>query len=130
MEKFLCPSRKSLEDMSFEAGRDFFSKTDGKLLKRGFLKINGRKNSGGFVNAFKFKDDLSFNQDDLSLVFIDEKFCRCLEDFLSDQKTLSIVVETEEISGYVSPKVKHRMTLVSRVISRKNLAKDSVSVSS
>lgn len=130
MEKFLCPSRKSLEDMSFEAGRDFFSKTDGKLLKRGFLKINGRKNSGGFVNAFKFKDDLSFNQDDLSLVFIDEKFCRCLEDFLSDQKTLSIVVETEEISGYVSPKVKHRMTLVSRVISRKNLAKDSAPVSS
>ncbi|MCK9439198.1 MAG: hypothetical protein WCY43_00835 [Patescibacteria group bacterium] len=128
MEKFLCPSRKSLEDMSFEAGRDFFAKTDGKLIKRGFLKINGKKNNGGFVNAFHFKDDLSFNQDDLSLVFIDEKFCRCLEDFLSDQKTLSIIIDVEEVKGYVSPKVKHRMTLVSRVISKKNLTKDSASV--
>lgn len=125
MDNFICPSRKSLEDMSFESGHDLFARTNGKLLKRTVLRVNGRKINGGFVNAFHFKDDFSFNEDDLCLVFIDEKFCKCLEDFLSDQKTLSIIIETKEIAGYVLPRVKHQMTLVSRVISKKSFAENS-----
>jgi len=120
MEKFICPGKTSLEKMSSETNCNLLAKTNGKVIKRIVLKVNGKKLNGGLVNAFHFNDELSLDKNDLCLVFVEDKFVPCLEKFLVDDLTSSIVVESQEISGYVLPKVKYKMSLVSRVISKKN----------
>lgn len=123
---FIFPSKKMLKKVSSRLNYDFFSKTDGELIKKTTLKINGRKETGWVVNGFYFNKDedaFSFDIENYHLVFIDERFAPCLRRFLADESVLSIVVDAQEILGRVYPKVKYRMDVITRVIPIKKIGK-------
>ncbi len=129
-EKFLCPSKSVIDDMLLE-GQNLLSKTNNQLLEKIKLKINGKKEDGYLVNAFKFGEDFfkDIQNGDPCQIFITDQFFKCFEAFLLDPKVFSIIIDVGELTGKVFPKeVKYKIKTISRVVSKKDITKNIVKV--
>lgn len=129
MMKFLCLGKRVLETMSSADKPDEMSsgpiealpKATKDLMTDCCLKIDGKKENGYLINAFLFDEnalkDISENKTEK--VFITNQFKQCLESCLNDSCISCIVIEAREITGHVYPKIKYKISGISRTINSK-----------